>query len=51
MLAIFWSGSLNGRDHSENIHVDLRIILKRVLGKQDETAWNFIYLVQDKNQC
>jgi hypothetical protein len=32
-------GSLNGRDHSKNIGVDVRIILKSVLRKQSVTVW------------
>jgi hypothetical protein len=30
----FWSGNLRGRDHFEDLDVDGRIILERILGKQ-----------------
>jgi hypothetical protein len=29
----FWSENLKGRDHSENLGKDWKIILKRILGK------------------
>jgi hypothetical protein len=31
----FWLESLKGRDHLENLHVDWRIILKRILNVLD----------------
>jgi hypothetical protein len=33
MSAKFWSVTLKGRDHSEELGVDGRIILERILGK------------------
>jgi hypothetical protein len=33
MHIVFWLESLKGRDHSEDLGVDGRIILKRILGK------------------
>jgi hypothetical protein len=35
----FWLGSLNGRDHSEDLGVDGRIILKKVSGKEGIGVW------------
>jgi hypothetical protein len=32
-------GNLKGRDHSEDLGVDGRIILRQILGKQSEKAW------------
>jgi hypothetical protein len=37
--------NLKGRDHSEDLGVDRRIILKLILGKQDGEFWTgFIWL-------
>jgi hypothetical protein len=33
MHTIFWFGNLNGRDHSEDLGVDGKIILEWFLGK------------------
>jgi hypothetical protein len=36
---------MKGRDHSENIGVDVRIILEWILGKQGEKVWTgYIWL-------
>jgi hypothetical protein len=35
MHAKFWLESLKVRDHSEDLSVDWKIILKRILGKYD----------------
>jgi hypothetical protein len=41
----FWSENLKGRDHSEDLGVDGRIMMKCMLGKQDEKVWTgFIWL-------
>jgi hypothetical protein len=40
-------GNFKGRDHSENIVVDGRIILEWILRKQ---VFDWIHLVQDKDQ-
>jgi hypothetical protein len=32
----FWSGSLKGRDHSEELDVDGMIILEWIVGKEGE---------------
>jgi hypothetical protein len=33
MHTVFWSENLKGRDHSEDLRVDGRIILERILEK------------------
>jgi hypothetical protein len=35
-----WSENLKGRDHSEDLGVDGRIILERILRKWYEKVWN-----------
>jgi hypothetical protein len=35
----FWLESLKGRDHSEELDVDRRILLKCILGKQGLGMW------------
>jgi hypothetical protein len=35
MNITFWSGSLEGRDHSEDIGIDGRVILEWILGRKD----------------
>jgi len=37
---LFWSENLNGRDHSENLGIDSKIILERILQKYGEKVWN-----------
>jgi len=39
MLTQFWSTNVKGRDHSEDIGVDGKIILEWILGKQGGAAW------------
>jgi hypothetical protein len=40
MHTIFWLENVKGRDHSEDIGVDGRIILEWTLGKQGTKVWN-----------
>jgi hypothetical protein len=48
MYTEFWSQNLKGRDHSEDLRVDGKIILKWILGKQVEKVWNeFIWLMTE----
>jgi hypothetical protein len=35
----FWSGNLKGRDHSENLEVNERIISELILEKQGGKMW------------
>jgi hypothetical protein len=45
MHTVFWLENLKGRDHSEDIEVDGRIILEWILGKKGGNAWTeFIWL-------
>jgi hypothetical protein len=44
MLTQFWLGSLKGRDHSENLGVHWRIILKWILENTVAGAIGFIWL-------
>jgi hypothetical protein len=45
MCAKFWSEKLQGRDHSEDLGTDGRIILEWILEKQGVKVWNeFIWL-------
>jgi hypothetical protein len=39
MLTKFWSENLKGRDHSEILDVDRKIILELILGKQGGKMW------------
>jgi hypothetical protein len=45
MLKKFWLGSLKGKDHSEDLGVEGRKILKWILGRQGLGVWTgFIWL-------
>jgi hypothetical protein len=45
MRTKLWLESLKGREHSEDLGVDGRIISKLILGKQDWEMWaGFIWL-------
>jgi hypothetical protein len=45
MCTKFWSENLNGKDHSEDLGVDAKIILKYILGKYGGKLWTgFIWL-------
>jgi hypothetical protein len=35
----FWSGNLNGRDHSENLVIDASDVLELMLMKWGEKMW------------
>ena len=35
----FWWGGQSGRDHLEDLSVDRRIIMKRILKKEGERVW------------
>jgi len=37
--AMFWLENLEGRDNSENLGVNGKIILEWILEKQDEKVW------------
>jgi hypothetical protein len=39
MRTVFWFESLKGRDHLEDVGIDGRIILQRILGKQGGKLW------------
>jgi hypothetical protein len=41
----FWYANLKGRDHSEDVDLEGRIILEWILGKSDEKVWaGFVWL-------
>jgi hypothetical protein len=43
--ALFWSENLKGRDHSEDLGVDGRVIFEWILGKSSGKMWTgFIWL-------
>jgi hypothetical protein len=39
MDTLFWFENLEGGDNSENLNVDVRIILQWILGKLDWESW------------
>jgi len=39
MSTKFWSHNLKGREHSENLGINRRIILELILGKQGGKLW------------
>jgi hypothetical protein len=39
MHTVLWLENLKGRDHSEDLCVEGRIILEWILGKEDEKLW------------
>jgi hypothetical protein len=45
MCTKFWLEGLKGRDHSEDLGIDGKIILKWILGKEGWKVWiGFIWL-------
>jgi hypothetical protein len=45
MLSKLWSDNLKGRDHSEELGVDGKMILEWILGQSIEKVWvGFIWL-------
>jgi hypothetical protein len=41
----FWSENLKGRNHSEDLSVDKKMILEWILGKQNGKVWTvFVWL-------
>jgi hypothetical protein len=50
MYTTFWSESLKGRDHSEDLSVDGRIILKWILEEKGWEGMDGIHLAQDRDQ-
>jgi hypothetical protein len=39
MYTVFWLENLKGRDHSEDLSVDGKIILERILGRYGGKVW------------
>jgi hypothetical protein len=50
MHTIFWSENLKGRDHSEDLGVDGRIILEWILWKIGWGSVDWIHVAQVRNQ-
>jgi len=45
MHTLFWMDNMKGRDHSENLDVDGKIILEWIIGKYGGKVWTgFIWL-------
>jgi hypothetical protein len=44
----FWSENVKGKDHSEDVGADRRIILKWILEKYDKEVVDWAHLAQDK---
>jgi hypothetical protein len=47
MHALFWLENLNGRDHSEELGVEVKTVLEWMLGKYGGEGADWIYLAQD----
>jgi len=45
----YWSENLKGIDHSEDLGVDGKLILERILDKQNGKLMDLTYLAQDKD--
>jgi hypothetical protein len=50
MSTKLWSENLKGRDHSEDLGVDGKIILKGISGKLGGKLWTGCHLVQVRDQ-
>jgi hypothetical protein len=50
MYRIFWSENLKGRDHSEDIDVDGKIILEWIFGKVGWEVEERMLLFRDRDQ-
>jgi hypothetical protein len=47
----FWWGSQEERDHWEDLNVDWRLALKRILEKRDGVAWTGLIWLRIGNSC
>jgi len=51
MYTVFWLGNLKGRNHSEDPHIDGRIMLDWISGKWDgRIMFDWMHLAQDRDQ-
>jgi len=50
MHTLFWSGNLKGRDHSEDLGIDGKIMLEWILEKGGLECVDWMHLVQDRDQ-
>jgi hypothetical protein len=46
MVTVFWLENLKGRDHSEDLDVDGRIILEWILGTYGRKVWTGFILLR-----
>jgi hypothetical protein len=51
MHTMFWLENLKGRDHSEDLGVDRRIILECITKKQDGKVWTGFIWLRRGNSC
>jgi hypothetical protein len=51
MSATFWLENLKLRDHSEDLNVDGKIILKWIFRKIELEGVDCIYLAEDMDRC
>jgi hypothetical protein len=49
MRTNFWSENLEGRQHSEQISVDGKVILKWILGKYGGKVWTGVFWLRIRN--
>jgi len=50
MHARFWSENLHVKDHPEDLGIDERVILERILEKESGEIMDWIHLVTDRDQ-
>jgi hypothetical protein len=50
MHTVFWLENLKGRDHSEDLNVDRRIILEWIIGKLQWEGVDYMHLTWDRDQ-